>query len=150
VLHRDFKEFLELLNEHKVKYLVVGGFALNLYVPKPRSTGDIDIWVKRSLPNSKKIKVVVEIFCNETNINSSVFLDKNLRAPIGEPPFCIDILMDIKGLDFDEANKNKKVVEWKGLKIPFLSKEDLIKTKRAVGRLQDKADLAALGVRKKR
>ena len=46
MLHRDFKEFLELLSELKVKYLVVGGYALNLYIAKPRSTDDIDIWIK--------------------------------------------------------------------------------------------------------
>ena len=149
MLHRDFKEFLELLSELKVKYLVVGGYALNLYIAKPRSTDDIDIWIKWSRSNSKNIRKAVEIFCNETNIDPSIFLDKNLRAPIGEPPFCIDILMDIKGLDFDAAYRQKNIVKWGKLEIPFLSKEDLIKTKKAVNRPQDKADLFALGVIKK-
>lgn len=144
MLHKDFKEFLELLNELKVKYIVVGGYALNLYISKPRNTGDIDIWVKRSISNASKMKKVVEKFCGESNIDKSIFLNKNLRAPIGEPPFCIDILMDIKGLEFDLSHKQKNIIVWDGIRIPFLSKGDLIKTKKAVNRPQDKADLAAL------
>lgn len=144
MLHRDFKEFLELLNELKVKYLVVGGYALNLYIAKPRNTGDINIWIKISDANAAKVKSAVETFCGVTNIDKSVFLNKNLRAPIGEPPVCIDILMNIDGLEFEKCYNRKNIVTWDGIKIPFLSKQDLLVTKKVVNRPQDKADVAAL------
>ena len=53
---QDFKEFIELLNKHKVEYLVVGGYAVAMY-GYPRYTGDIDFWVK---PNSENAKKIVE------------------------------------------------------------------------------------------
>ncbi len=146
MLHKDLKEFLELLNEHNVLYLVVGGYALNLYSPKPRNTGDLDIWIEISTKNAARMKTVVENFCAVSDVDKSVFLNRNLRAPIGEPPVCIDILMNVDGIVFKECYPNKNIVEWSGIKIPFLSREDLIKTKRFVGRPQDIADLAALEV----
>ncbi len=144
MLHPDFKEFLELLNEKQVKYLVVGGYALNLYIAKPRNTGDLDIWIELSDENAGKMKVVVEKFCNVNNIDKDVFLNQNLRAPIGVPPVCIDILMKIDGLKFEECFYRKNVISWEGVNIPFLSKEDLITTKKTVNRPQDIADVAAL------
>ena len=43
-LDKDFKEFIELLNEHEVKYLVIGGYAVNFH-GYPRYTKDIDFWL---------------------------------------------------------------------------------------------------------
>jgi len=40
-LERDFKELLELLNSHKVEYLLVGAYALAFH-GAPRFTGDLD------------------------------------------------------------------------------------------------------------
>lgn len=144
MLHPDFKEFLELLNEQQVKYLVVGGYALNLYIAKPRNTGDLDIWIEISEVNAAKMKSIVENFCNVNNVDENVFLNKKLRIPIGIPPICLDILMNVDGLNFNECYNRKKIILWEGVGIPFLSKEDLITTKKVVNRPQDKADVAAL------
>lgn len=60
-LHPDFKEFLQLLNEHKVKYLLVGGYAVSLhgYI---RYTSDMDIWILSNESNVKKIIKVLKDF----------------------------------------------------------------------------------------
>ncbi len=50
-LNRDFKEFLELLNKHGVKYLVVGGYSVAIH-GHPRYTKDIDIWILTSAKNA--------------------------------------------------------------------------------------------------
>ncbi len=144
MLHPDFKEFIELLSEQNVNYLVVGGYALNLYIAKPRNTGDLDIWIEVSEENSSKMKFVIEKFCSVDNVDKNIFLDKNLRVPIGIPPVCLDILMHIDGLIFHECFHRKNLITWGGIDIPFLSKEDLITTKKVVNRPQDKADVAAL------
>jgi len=54
MFHRDFKEFIELLNNHKVEYLLVGGYALGIH-GYPRYTGDMDIWVKPTPENAARV-----------------------------------------------------------------------------------------------
>jgi hypothetical protein len=144
MLQADFKEFLELLNEYKVRYLVVGGYALNLYIAKPRNTGDLDIWIEISEENASNTKKAIEHFCGVNDIDKNVFMNENLRAPIGEPPLCIDILMKVDGLEFHKCYEQKNVINWSEIDIPFLTKSDLITTKKIVNRPQDKADVAAL------
>ncbi len=59
VISKDFKEFVELLNEHKVKYLVVGGYAVAFH-GHPRYTKDLDIWVKPGQKNAEKVLRVLK------------------------------------------------------------------------------------------
>jgi hypothetical protein len=91
------------LNDYQVRYLVIGGYALNLYIAKPRNTGDLDIWIEISEENADKMKTIVEKFCNVNDVDKDVFRNKNLRVPIGVPPICIDILMNVDGLDFSKC-----------------------------------------------
>ncbi len=62
-LHPDFKDFLRLLSSHNVKYLLVGGYAVG-YHGYPRATGDMDIWIEMSKPNSKRIWRIWNIYHN--------------------------------------------------------------------------------------
>ena len=57
-LPEDFREFLQLLNERKVKYLLIGGYAVG-YFGYPRTTADIDIWIDSTPENTD---LVVEVF----------------------------------------------------------------------------------------
>ncbi|HUG10624.1 MAG TPA: hypothetical protein VMM36_06400, partial [Opitutaceae bacterium] len=54
ILHRDFAEFLKLLNAYEVKYLVVGGYAVAIH-GYPRYTGDLDIFVEASTENATRL-----------------------------------------------------------------------------------------------
>ena len=54
MLSKDFKEFIELLNENSVKYLVVGGYAVALH-GHPRYTKDLDVWIELSPDNAVRI-----------------------------------------------------------------------------------------------
>lgn len=60
-LNQDFREFIQLLNAHKVEYLVVGGYAVG-YHGRPRYTGDIDFWVAISEENALNILKVLNSF----------------------------------------------------------------------------------------
>lgn len=144
VLHQDFKELLELLNANHVEYLVVGAFALGFY-GAPRSTGDIDIWIRVSEENAKRIeKALREFGLSSLGHRTEDFLDKNLVVQLGVPPVRIDIIMSISGVEFNEAYAKRETVESSGTTINYICKEDFIKNKKASGRLKDLADIESL------
>jgi len=57
----DFKDFLRLLNEHQVKYLLVGGYAVG-YHGYPRATNDMDIWITIRPDNATRMVSVLRAF----------------------------------------------------------------------------------------
>ncbi|MDB5231476.1 MAG: nucleotidyltransferase family protein [Chitinophagaceae bacterium] len=149
ILEKDFEEFIQLLNKHSIEYLVVGGYALAFH-GRPRHTGDLDIWIKISEKNaSKLIKVISEFGMSSLQISKEDFLKEGYMTQIGYPPLRIDILNSIDGVGFDEAYKNRQVIEEAGLNILYIGLEDLIKNKKAAGRKQDIADIAELKKKKK-
>ncbi|MBU0474657.1 MAG: nucleotidyltransferase [Bacteroidetes bacterium] len=143
-VEKDFVEFLELLNDQKVKYLIVGAYALALYA-EPRNTGDIDFFVDRSEENAHKILTVLKLFGFEgLGISIDDLTNENMVVQLGVPPVRIDILSSISGVDFDEAYSSKIKHKFGNTIAFFLSKEHLIKNKIASGRKKDLADLEAL------
>ncbi len=80
-LHPDFKDFLKLLNSHSVRYLLVGGYAVG-YHGYPRATGDMNIWIETSEPNSKKVASAFREFGMPYEaITESLFLESNRQLP---------------------------------------------------------------------
>ncbi|PIQ07904.1 MAG: hypothetical protein COW71_14695 [Ignavibacteriales bacterium CG18_big_fil_WC_8_21_14_2_50_31_20] len=143
-VEKDFVEFLELLKDQKVKYLIVGAYALALYA-EPRNTGDIDFFVDRSEENAQKILTVLKLFGFEgLGISIEDLTNENMVVQLGVPPVRIDILSSISGVDFDEAYNSKVKHKFGNTIAFFLSKEHLIKNKIASGRKKDLADLEAL------
>jgi predicted nucleotidyltransferase len=143
-LPKDFKEFLQLLNSHKVEYLLIGAYAVNFhgYV---RSTGDIDIWIRMSPENSCRIADSLVAFgFSSKATESDRFLDPNKIIQIGFPPFRIDILTSVSGLEFCACYDARVVAELDGVTVNFLRLEDLKINKRASGRLKDLNDLEHL------
>lgn len=144
VLHQDYKELLNLLNENKVDYLVVGAFALG-FLGAPRNTGDIDIWIRADEENAKKIINALNDFgLSSLGYKKSDFLDPDLIVQLGVPPVRIDIMMSISGVEFNEAFLSRNEIEGGGIKINYISKEYFIKNKKASGRLKDLADIESL------
>jgi len=141
VLHQDFKEFLKLLNENKVEYLVVGAFALAFY-GAPRNTGDIDIWIGIEKNNASRIiKTLVDLGFSLLGYNENDFLEKDTIIQLGVPPVRIDILTSITGVDFYDSYKRKETIIIDEVTIPYICKEDFVKNKKAAGRLKDLADI---------
>jgi predicted nucleotidyltransferase len=141
---KDFKEFLQLLNAHEVEYLLVGAYAVNFhgYV---RSTGDIDIWVRRNAKNSIRIVDALIAFGFSSNsAKAEAFLDPNRIVQVGFPPFRIDILMNVSGLEFSPCYDARIETELDGIKVNILRLEDLKINKLASGRLKDLSDLEHL------
>lgn len=144
ILSPDFKEFVELLNQHEVKYLITGGYAVAIY-GHPRYTGDIDIWIEATSENADKLLAVFNDFgLSSFGISSQDFTQPERVIQIGYPPYRIDILTSIDGLEFSDAFSNKKMMQIDELFLPFISLEDLIKNKRASGRGIDLDDIENL------
>ena len=144
MLDKDFKEFVILLKKHKVEYIIVGGYAVG-YHGYPRYTGDLDIWLKLSSENAKKIILVVNEFgFASLNLKESDFTLEGNMIQLGYPPLRIDLLNQIDGVNFNECYLNKIEVEIDELKVNFISYNDLIKNKKSSGRHKDLDDLEHL------
>ena len=144
MLNKDFREFIELLNSNKVKYLLVGGFAIALH-GHPRHTKNLDIWLELSENNASNVMKALEDFgFGDLDISKGDFLQAGMVVQLGYPPNRIDLLNSPDGVDFTECYKTKIEVEIDGLKIYVIDLENLKKNKKASGRLQDLADLEKL------
>ncbi len=144
MLNEDYKEMLESLLEEKVKFILVGAYALAAH-GFPRATGDMDIWVKPHDENSKKVyKALAKFGAPISEIREDEFSQPGLIFQIGVVPRRIDIITKISGVEFDEADADKIVVNIEKLKIPVLSIDLLIKNKMATGREKDLLDAKLL------
>lgn len=141
-LDQDFKEFIELLNKHKVEYLLIGGFAVALhgYI---RNTVDIDFWINKSKTNAAKMVLVLKDFgFTSLQLTASDFEKEDVIIQLGYPPHRIDILTTPEGVNFDECYPKRLTVKTSdGIAISYIDLENLKKNKRAAGRSQDIADI---------
>ena len=150
VLEKDFKEFIELLNEHKVKYLVIGGFAVN-YHGYPRYTKDIDFWIWLTQENIQLLlKAIKDFGFGSLGLDETDFDDTKTIVQLGYEPYRIDLLVDVEGVDFESCYQQRKSAEIDETHVEFMSLDDLIEAKKIAGRLQDLADAEQLGKIKKK
>jgi predicted nucleotidyltransferase len=141
-LPNDFRELLQLFNSNHVEYLLIGGYAVNYY-GYARSTGDMDIWVRRSPENAVNISRALQAF-GFSDAYPELFTLPDQLIRIGVPPLRVEILTSISGVQFDECYENRERVEIDGTELPLIQLEDLKRNKRATGRLKDLADLEQL------
>ena len=140
-LERDLREFIELLNAHEVRHLVVGAHAVAFH-GRPRYTADIDFFVDSSPENAQRISDTLQEFgLVDIGVNSADFTASDLIVQLGIEPNRVDIMTSIAGVTFNEAWKSRAAGELDGLPVQFISRELLRRNKAAVGRKQDLADL---------
>jgi len=140
----DFRELLSLLEKHKVRYLVVGGYAIMKYT-EPRFTKDLDLWISTDKENSKAVYTALKEFgAPLKGLAPSDFTQEGYFYQMGSPPFRLDVMMSIPGVTFEAAWENREKVQLEGVVIPFISKTDLIKAKEDSGRPQDLIDAKEL------
>lgn len=144
VLNKDFKEFIALLNEHKVQYIIVGGYALAFH-GYPRFTKDIDLWILPNPENAERILAVLHDFgFAPLDLAVEDFILPNKVIQLGQPPNRIDIMTSISGVNFEECYQATIEIELDGIVVRFIGLEDLIKNKRSTGRLRDLGDIEEL------
>jgi hypothetical protein len=140
MLGKDFKEFIELLNEHNVRYLVVGGYAVAFH-GHPRYTKDIDIWIEMSLENAENILAALKEFgFGPLDLSAEDFLEEDQIIQLSYPPNRIDILTTLTGLEFEDCYDARVEFEIEGLHTHFIDLDNLKKNKLATGRSRDLAD----------
>jgi hypothetical protein len=140
----DFKEFLRLLNEHDVRYLLIGGYAVS-YHGYIRATGDMDIWVAVHPDNALKLVTVLKRFgFDRPALVVDLFLRENSIIRMGVPPVRLEIITSISGVEFDTCYQSRVVDDLDGVTVNVIDVENLKKNKRASGRLKDLIDVNKL------
>ena len=143
-MHSDFLELLQLFEKHKVKYLLIGGYAVGVHAD-PRATKDLDIWVESSLQNGRNLLKALKLFGAPTeNLTENDIKNPGLLYIFGIPPLRVDILNRVGKEVFKNAYKERFLIKIGKTTISVVSKEALVRMKKAAGRPQDKADLKKL------
>jgi sulfur carrier protein ThiS len=132
------------LNSAGVKFLVVGGYAVN-YHGYHRNTADIDLWVAVDPENAGKISDALQQFgFAPSAVAVANFEQKGRIFRFGRPPWRVDILTDPAGIEFNECYQRRVVADLEGVIVPFISLSDLKSNKKAAGRTKDIADIENL------
>lgn len=140
----DFKDLLKLFESYKIRYLVVGGYAVMKY-SEPRFTKDLDLWIATDPQNAQAVYKALKAFgAPLKDLSPEDFEAPGYFYQMGRAPLRVDIMMSIPGVDFERAWKNRENVEFDDIRIQFISKSDLIAAKKASGRPQDNIDLMHL------
>ena len=142
-LPEDFKELLILFNQHKVKYVLVGGWAV-AYHGYPRFTADMDLFIGITLENVSLAKAALYEF-GVPQFDDSMLLTKGGVFQMGRSPMKIEVINEISGVEFDEIYENREFVALEdNTQIPMISIDDIIRNKESTGRTKDLADVEML------
>ena len=144
-IQQDFKELLALFNDHKVEYIIVGGYALAFH-GAPRYTGDIDIFVKPATQNARRIMVALNAFgFGSVGLTEGDFESPDKVIQLGVPPVRIDIITSLTGVSWEEAVSGRVAGKYGDVPVHCIGRKEFIANKKAIGRKKDLADLDALG-----
>lgn len=144
MMYQDFLELLRVFESHKVRYVVIGGYAVGIYA-EPRFTKGLDILIEPSEVNAKRtLKALTEFGAPTDNLTIKELATPGLLYVFGVPPLRVDILNRIKGINPLPVIKRGKKIKLKDAVLRVVCLEDLLKLKKLAGRPQDKADIAKL------
>ena len=143
-LHPDFKEFLKLLNSHKVEYLLVGGYAV-AYYGYTRATADMDVWVAIHPQNAQRlVAALVEFGFHVPDLKPGLFLKEGQVIRLGVPPVRLEIMTTISGVNFADCYSQRVTDNLDGVEINLISLSHLKTNKTAAKRHKDLNDLENL------
>lgn len=144
--NRDFDDMLGALLGAKVDFVIVGAWALAAH-GEPRATGDIDVLVRPSRLNAKRVMKALGDFGAPTDAHGATQQDferPGLVYQIGLPPRRIDLLTSITGVGYDEALVDAVIAKLGSHTVRFIGRAALITNKLATGRTKDRADVELL------
>jgi len=140
----EFSELLTLLNDHDVRYLVVGGYAVT-YHGYPRTTGDLDLWIEQTETNADRVVDALRAFGFDVpTLESTLFLEEDRIVRMGHPPLRVEIFPSVSGVDFALCYDERVIDELGSVEATIIGLECLKKNKRASGRHKDLDDLEHL------
>ena len=136
------EKLLSLLKDNKVEFVLIGAVAFPVY-GYSRSTLDTDIFIRPTIENARNTLISLEEFGYDvSSLTPESLLKKKtlIRQYIVET----DIHPFVKGISFEEAWENKVEDFFGKQKVYFASLPDIIKMKKAAGRVKDREDLKVL------
>jgi hypothetical protein len=140
----DFKEFLKLLNENGVRYLLIGGYAVG-YHGYPRATIDMDVWIAIHPDNAQRVVNALKDFgFDHAELTPELFLQENKIIRMGHPPMRLEISTVISGVGFEDCYTSRIVDDFDGVTINIIDLPHLKTNKKAAGHLKGLADLENL------
>jgi hypothetical protein len=142
----DFRDILEQLVAAQAQFLVVGAHALAVH-GVPRATADLDVWVRPDPENAKRVVDALARFgapLDALGISEHDFVRLDVVAQFGLPPYRVDLMTSISGVDFDAAWGARIEGTVEGVRVPVLGLEAFVQNKRTSGRKKDLADLESL------
>jgi hypothetical protein len=143
-MNSDFKDLLLSFAKHKVRYLIVGGYAV-MHHARPRYTKDLDLWLDPTETNAANVaRALREFGIPLIEITEQDFAQEGTQFMIGRPPNAIDFLTSVPGLNFAACWPNRSTTNDLGFQSHYLGREDLILAKKTAGRHQDQADVEEL------
>ncbi|HYM60040.1 MAG TPA: hypothetical protein VEZ11_04020 [Thermoanaerobaculia bacterium] len=143
-LNRHFVEMLRELSAAGAELLIVGAHALAAhgYV---RGTVDFDIWIRPTQANAERVmRALVNFGAPLLDLTVDDCARPDTIYQIGVEPLRIDIITSITAVEFDDAWASRLMTRIDGEEYPVIGKADLIRNKRATGRLKDLADVEEL------
>lgn len=140
----EFLEFLKCCERHGARLLVFGGFAVSLHA-RPRTTGDLDLWCGMDPANWERVRdALVEFGFDSDRVAGIASPTPDLLVRFGYEPVRIELFSSVADLDFETCWSKRVDVDAGGLRVAFIDRESLIRSKEAAGRPQDLADIDAL------
>jgi len=140
IFTQDMKDLIEIMERHQVEYVLVGGFAVNYY-GYIRTTQDVDILIKPSFKNSRKMVSALEEFgFGSGGVSTEYFETEGTAIHMGVEPNRIDLLTNLKGISNKDIFQRKERVKFENIFLNIISLEDLLACKRKSDRLKDLAD----------
>ena len=141
MLSSDFHDILSAFSDARVEFLLVGAYALSAH-GLVRGTGDLDLWVRATPDNAARVhRALLAFGAPADRFSVQDFTEPDSVIQIGVPPFRLDVLTSISGVEFAEAWAARIVLRLDGIELPVLSREHLIANKRAADRPKDRLDL---------
>lgn len=142
--HADFEELFRLLEENRVEYLIVGGYAV-AYHGYPRFTKDVDIFYSRTEVNVDcLIQALVDFGFPLSALDRQTMLEPGTITTFGVAPLRVDMLNEIDGVTYDAAETGRVRGRYGQQDVWFIGKDALLENKRSTDRLQDKLDVEKL------
>ena len=142
--NRDFNDLFCAFNAHEVRYLVVGAYAVTFHA-RPRFTQDLDLWIDPAPDNAQRVwRALASFGAPMHDLSVRELSAPDLVVQLGVAPNRIDVLTGIEGVRFDEAWPDRVEAHYDRTPIHIVSRDILIRNKRALGRPQDLLDLEAL------
>ncbi|MEM6332987.1 MAG: DUF6036 family nucleotidyltransferase [Planctomycetota bacterium] len=141
----DWSDLLRLFNAYGVEYAIVGGHAVAVH-GAVRATKDLDILVAPDPSNAKRVLAALDEFgYGSVGLTEQDFLTPDHFVQLGFPPARIDIMTTVPAVAWDALAPRRITVTFGGVEAQVIGREDLVKSKRALDRNQDKLDLELLG-----